>query len=77
MLHSHIPRIISGILSILQASKLRNRVYAMEDRLDILEVAIEDIERINTNSPTPNPLISRVIANVQAHDARLKEYLDV
>ena len=77
MLHTHIPRIISGILSILQASKLRNRVYAMEDRLDILEVAIEDIERINANSTRPNPLISNVIANVRAHDARLKEFLDV
>jgi hypothetical protein len=47
----------------------------MEDRLDILEVAMEDIERINTNSQTPNPLISNVIANVKAHDEKLKEYL--
>lgn len=74
-MYNHLPRIISGILSLLQATKLRNRVYAMEDRLDILEVAMEDIERINTNSQTPNPLISNVIANVKAHDEKLKEYL--
>jgi hypothetical protein len=39
----------------------------MEDRLDILEVAIEDIERINANSSNPNPLITNIIANVKEH----------
>ena len=76
MLYTHIPRIVSGILSLLQATKLRNRVYAMEDRLDILEVAIEDIERINANSTVPNPLISNVLDNVRKHDQRLKEYIE-
>ena len=76
MLHTHIPRIISGILSLLQATKLRNRVYAMEDRLDILEVAMEDIERINSHSLNPNPLITNVIANVKKHDEKIKSYID-
>ncbi len=76
MLHTHIPRIISGLLSLLQATKLRNRVYAMEDRLDILEVAIEDIARINANSAAPNPLIDNVIANVEQHNQRLREYIE-
>ncbi len=76
MLHSHLPRIISGILSLLQATKLRNRVYAMEDRLDILEVAIEDIERINSNSSDPNPLISNICNNVRKHNASIGEYID-
>ena len=76
MLHTHIPRIISGILSLIQATKLRNRVYAMEDRLDILEVAIEDIKRINANSDTPNQLISNVISNVQKHEMQIKGYID-
>lgn len=76
MLHTHIPRIISGILSLLQATKLRNRVYAMEDRLDILEVAIEDIERINANSTVPNPLIASICANVRKHDEQIKGYID-
>ena len=75
MLYNHIPRLVSGLLSILQASKLRNRVYAMEDRLDILEVALEDIERINTNSSEPNPLICNVCATVRAHEQRLKNHL--
>lgn len=76
MLYTHIPKIISGIISLLQATKLRNRVYAMEDRLDILEVAIEDIERINANSSNPNPLISNVCATVRAHERKIKEYID-
>jgi hypothetical protein len=76
MLHTHLPRIISGILSLLQATKLRNRVYAMEDRLDILEVAIEDIERINTNSSQPNPLISNIVDNVKRHNATIGQYLE-
>ena len=76
MLHTHLPRIISGILSLLQATKLRNRVYAMEDRLDILEVAMEDIERINSNSSVPNPLIANIISNVKKHDEKIKGYMD-
>lgn len=76
MLYTHIPKIISGIISLLQATKLRNRVYAMEDRLDILEVAIEDIERINSNSSTPNALIATICANVRAHERKIKEYID-
>ena len=67
MLHTHIPRVISGVLSLLQASNLRNRVYAMEDRLDILEVALEDIERINSNSPHSNPLITNVCRQAHLH----------
>lgn len=76
MLHTHIPRIISAVLSLLQTTGLRNRVYAMEDRLDILEVAIEDIERINSNSKHPDPLISNIIANVQNHKHRIGQYLE-
>lgn len=76
MLYTHIPRAISAILSLLQATKLRNRVYAMEDRLDILEVAIEDIERINANSNDPNPLITSICDNVRKHNESIKNYID-
>ncbi len=76
MLHNYIPRLLGAILSVLQSTGLRNRVYAMEDRLDILETAIEDIERINANSTVPNPLISNVIANVHTHADRFREYIE-
>lgn len=71
MLATHIPRLISAVLSIVQASNLRNRVYAMEDRLDILEVAIEDIKRINSNAADPNALITSICANVDSHKSSI------
>lgn len=71
MIHTYIPRIILGLLAIVQSSNLRNRVYAMEDRLDILEVAIEDIERINANSANPNALISNIMLTVRQHKVTL------
>jgi len=74
MIHAYLPRIITGILSILQSTNLRNRVYAMEDRLDILEVAIEDIERINANSATPNALISNIVLTVRQHKDTLVDH---
>ena len=76
MLHTHIPRLISGVLSILQATNLRNRVYAMEDRLDILEVALEDIERINSNSSHSNPLISNICNQVHLHKDTLGSHYE-
>jgi hypothetical protein len=69
------PKLISALLSVLQSTGLRNRVYAMEDRLDILETAIEDIQRINTNSTSPNPLITNICTNVEQHQESLKDYL--
>ena len=63
--HLWISRIITGILSILTASNLRNRVYTLEQRVTILEVAIEDISRINANSASPNVLISGICSNTK------------
>ena len=75
-MYTLIPKLISSLLSILQATGLRNRVYAMEDRLDILEVAVEDIERINAHAGCPNPLIASICARVRLHQSRIKEYVD-
>lgn len=74
MLHTLLPKALSAILSVLQSTSLRNRVYAMEDRLDILETAIEDIERINSNAANPNALISGIVANVHNHNLTIKDY---
>lgn len=75
MLANHLPKLIGSLLSILQATSLRNRVYAMEDRLDILEVAVQDIERINSNARDPNPLISSICSNVRQHESTIKDYI--
>ena len=70
-----LARLITATMSIVDAGNLRNRVYAMEDRLDILEVAVEDIERINANSEFSNPLISSICERVREHHATIGEHL--
>ena len=37
-------------MSLLDSANLRNRVYAQQQRIDTLELAIEDIARINSSS---------------------------
>ena len=63
MLHNIIPVLLSRLLSLLQASTLRERYYTLEQRLELLEVAIDDIERINAHSSHPNQLISGICKN--------------
>jgi len=61
--HLIIPRLIAALLSLLDMANLRNRVYTLEQRVSQLELAIEDIERINANATSPNPLIKGIIHN--------------
>ena len=64
-MHNYLPRLITGLLSLLQASSLRDRVYSQEQRIERLLVAIEDIERINANSANPNALISGICSRLR------------
>ena len=59
--HIWLSKLIAGLISVVQASTLRHRYYTLEQRCEILEVAIEDIERINANSANPNALISGIV----------------
>ena len=63
--HLIIPRLIAALLSLLDSANLRNRVYTLEERVAVLELAIEDIERINSHSASPCPLIEGIISNSQ------------
>ena len=54
-----------GLVSLFQATTLRDRYYTLEQRNIILETAIEDIERINANSATPNALVSGICRNLK------------
>ena len=65
--HSLIARLITSLLSLLDSANLRDRVYTLEQRVDTLELAIEDIERINSNSESPNPLIKGIAERVRAN----------
>lgn len=48
-MYRFIPPLITRILSILQASSLRDRYYTVIDRIEILETALEDIARISSS----------------------------
>jgi len=61
--HIWISKLLTAIISIFQASTLRDRYYTLEQQCEILYVAIEDIERINANSANPNALIAGIVTN--------------
>lgn len=46
-----LPRLISGILSLLEASNLRNRVAQIEDEHEIMWTALDDIARMYKDTP--------------------------
>jgi hypothetical protein len=56
-----ISRVIASVISIAQASNLRNRLYLQQQYIEKIEIALDDIERINAHSETPNPLISGIV----------------
>ena len=45
--HALLPKLLSMAMSWLDAGNLRNRVYDLDDRLEIARVAIEDIKRMD------------------------------
>ena len=60
-----LARLLGAVLSIFQASTLRDRYYTLEQRHELYTVAIDDIERINANSANPNALIANICSNVR------------
>ena len=50
-LSAFIPRLISGILSLLDATNLRNRVHAVEDEHELMWTALDDIARMHKDHP--------------------------
>ena len=61
--HIWLSKLIAGLLSILQASTLRDRYYSSLERIEVLETAIEDIERISASrveSSERHRLITRI-----------------
>jgi len=65
MTHTWIPVLISKLLSLLQATTLRERYYLQQQRIEILTVALDDIARINANSASPNTLISNICSRIK------------
>ena len=48
-MHVWLTRIIMGLVSLFQATSLRDRYYTALNRLEILETAIDDINRISAS----------------------------
>jgi uncharacterized secreted protein with C-terminal beta-propeller domain len=44
-----IARLISAVMSWIDSSNLRNQMYAQQSRIEVLETALEDIERISAS----------------------------
>ena len=63
--HSAIlARVISAVLSWLDSANLRNRMYEQRSRIEILETALEDIERISqsrADTAEQRKLIAKII----------------
>ena len=53
------------LMSWLDAADLRNRVYTQQQRIEQLELTIEDIERVNNYSDQPNELIQKLTARTK------------
>jgi len=64
MTHTWLPILISKVLSLLQATTLRERYYLQQQRIEILETAIDDIARINSNGSN-NPLIKGITDRIK------------
>lgn len=67
MLNSSVilAKIVSMLMSWLDAADLRNRVYTQQQRIEQLELTIEDIERVNNYSDQPNELIQKLTARTK------------
>ena len=48
--HIYLVKLITALISIIQASTLRERYYMLEQRCEILETAIDDIARISSST---------------------------
>lgn len=51
LIAKYLGRVISGILSLIDASNLRNRVYQIEDEHEIMWTALDDIARMHSDTP--------------------------
>lgn len=47
--HLLIPKLIAAIMSLLDSANLRNRVYEQQERIELLTVALDDIQRISAS----------------------------
>jgi hypothetical protein len=62
--YAFLARVVSAVLSWLDSSNLRNQMYSQRERIEILETALEDIQRISESRADlleQRRLITRII----------------
>lgn len=64
-----IPRIISGAMSLMDASNLRNRVYEIQNEHELMWTALDDIARMHKDHPS-GEMAKRTLENVNARYGR-------
>lgn len=71
-LNQLIPKLISVILSWLDHGNLRNRVYEMKERIEILEVALDDVGRMSSD-PKVKKVVQNALRDSQVIDSKGKK----
>ena len=65
--HVWLSKLVMALVSLLQATSLRERYYTLEQRVTILETAIDDIARINSNR-SRDPLITGITDRIRNNE---------
>jgi hypothetical protein len=58
-----LARLISGIMSIMDASNLRNKVYNLENEHELMWTALDDIKRMHKDTPAGD-MAERTLQNI-------------
>lgn len=59
-----LARVLTALISILQAADLRNRAYLQAERIAQLDLALEDIARITASDTAPEQKSKLILAIV-------------
>lgn len=66
-----LSRLFGAILSWMQATNLRNQLYALKEENEIMRIALDDIERISASRVTVSER-HRLIKNICDNTRRMK-----
>jgi hypothetical protein len=64
-----LPRLIAGIASIVDASNLRNRMYAQQEEHELMWTSLDDIARMHKDHPAGQHA-ARTLKNVNVRYGR-------
>lgn len=74
MIHEYIAPLLSRILSIIQASKLRHEFYTLKDEHEIMWTALSDIKRMSKEENIKEYVTKIQILINDKHSGKRKVY---